>query len=44
MGIMENTAVAIPKDDIIIEIQIYGPEEIEEGSEYEEILNSFKFL
>lgn len=44
MGIMENTAVVIPEDDIIIEIQIRGHEEIEEGSEYEAILDSFKFL
>ncbi|MFA6466756.1 MAG: PsbP-related protein [Patescibacteria group bacterium] len=43
MGIMENTTVSIPKDSLIVEIQIRGVEEILKDSEYEAILNSFEF-
>ncbi|MDP2812356.1 MAG: hypothetical protein Q8O32_01560 [bacterium] len=43
MGIMENTTVAIPKGNLMIEIRIRGVEEIEKNSKYETILNTFKF-
>jgi hypothetical protein len=44
MGAIENTAVVIPKDNAIIEIQIRGVEEIEKNGKYEVILDTFRFI
>lgn len=44
VGIEELTAVAIPKDNLIFEIIIRGPKEIEKNGKYETILSTFKFI